>query len=89
MGLCGNYVNIFKEKKPIFDDEIDITDIDPDYKDFLKDNIDTEVLSGEYQKGQGFEQNTSITKLSKREKENRKKKLDSMLDHHYYTVFNI
>ncbi|KAG5519332.1 hypothetical protein PMAC_001957 [Pneumocystis sp. 'macacae'] len=76
-----------KEKKPIFDDDIDITDIDPDYKEPLKDNIDVEVFQRESENSQiELGESTLITKLSKREKENRKKKLDSMLDQHYYTI---
>ncbi|KAG5437129.1 hypothetical protein PCANB_001105 [Pneumocystis canis] len=71
-----------KEKKPVFEDDIDITDIDPNYENPLKDDIKNS--STEFQKDQiKSQRNTLFTKLSKKEKENRKKKLDSMLDQHY------
>lgn len=76
-----------KEKKPVFEDDTDIDDIDSDYGKPLKGNIDTKIHS---KNSEGTQTNSkldiSLVKLSKKEKENRKRKFDSIVDQHYNII---
>ncbi|KTW31490.1 hypothetical protein T552_04054 [Pneumocystis carinii B80] len=73
-----------KEKKPVFEDDTDIECIDSDYGEPMKNNSDTEINSIVSQENQmKSKKNISAAKLLKKEKENRKRKLDFMLDQHY------
>ncbi|KAG4306271.1 hypothetical protein PORY_000259 [Pneumocystis oryctolagi] len=78
-----------KEKKPVFEDDIDIRDIDPNCDEPLKDNTDIQTNLMKSQKDkEKLEKNILVPKLSKKEKETRKRKLESMLDQHYH-ILNI
>ncbi|EMR10525.1 hypothetical protein PNEG_01235 [Pneumocystis murina B123] len=73
-----------KEKKPVFEDDTDIECIDSDYGESLKNYSDVEINSTNSQKNQmKSKKNISAVKLSKKEKEDRKRKLDFMLGQHY------
>lgn len=77
-----------KEKKPVFEDDTDIECIDSDYGESMKNNSDTEINSTNSKKNQMKSKKNIPVKLLGKEKENRKRKLDFMLDQHYNVLLS-